>query len=305
MQEIDVMPGEDFKLEIGLHWPTAAAGATGARVRVTDTWSGKSWDGTTDAWTDTGVVAEQTVADAWLDVSETIVADANRLVRSTYRVVIEPVGASYDATSYVYFSMNATSGSPALYAKADMVALLGHNLPVGATVTVGTETVTVTPVSCIAEFTAKFLQTWRLDIAMPAGNQPRPRIGELWIGAARTFLKKPLPGIAMTEGDQFQLRVEGAQGRMEVLSDQRLPAQKLMLTLKTTGDAPYEQYRSELTRGTKFGKDPMLLIPEDDFDGDDRVIHGRVGQVVAYSVTNKGWRSFSIEFAESPFAGAS
>ena len=80
VQDIDVMPGEAFKIKIGLYRPTAASGSTGTRVTVTDLWSGKSWDGA--AWADGGIVATQTALDAWLDVDEEITADPNRTQRS-------------------------------------------------------------------------------------------------------------------------------------------------------------------------------------------------------------------------------
>ena len=301
MQEVEVMPGEDWKLEVGIYEPTASD-ATGIRVRVIDTWSGKGWNGT--AWADGGVLDEQSTADAWKDIAEEITADATRPVRSIYRVVVEPIASSYGATTYVYASANGAGGSPALYAKADMVALIGHNFPVNATVSVGSESVTLVPVSCVKQFTGKFLQTWRLDIAMPTGNQPRPKIGELWIGSLRSLTRGPSPGITIAEGDPNQIRVEGAQGRVEILSDQRLPAQKLTLNVKTSSDAAYEQYRSVLTRGTRFGADPLLLIPVDVFDGTGRVILGRVGETISYTVSEVGWRAFSVELSESPLAAA-
>ena len=139
---------------------------------------------------------------------------------------------------------------------------------------------------------------------MPTGNQPRPLLGELWIGGIRSLTRGPLDGIGIEEGDANQLRVQGAQGRVDVLSDQAHPTQKLSLDVKTTSDASYEEYRSALTRGTRFGADPLLLLPIDVFDGASRVIHGRIGATISYTVARAGWRSFKLEFSESPFAGA-
>lgn len=189
IQDVAVMPGEDFKLKIGLYRPSAAAGATGARVVVTDLWSGKSWSGS--AWTDGGIVDTQTSTDAWLDVDEEIVADANRTERSTYRVRVEPVAASYDNTSYVYFSLNGTNGSPALVAEADLMAVIGHNIPDDATVAFGATTMNPVQPSFYETDTSVYTQTWRLSIDMPSGNQARPVIGEVWVGKIRDFLRVP------------------------------------------------------------------------------------------------------------------
>ena len=301
MQEVEVMPGEDFTLEYGLYEPTASA-ATGIQVRVVDLWSGKGWNGS--AWVSGGVLDSQSTEDAWKDISEEITADTSRKIRSTYRVVFEPIANTYDGTTYVYVSANGASGTPALFAKADVVAFVGHNLPNDSTVAVGSESMTILPVSCSKSFTAKFLRTWRLEIQMPAGNQPRPLLGELWIGSARSLTRGPMDGVGLEEGDANQLRVEGAQGRVDILSDQVQPTQKLSLSIKTTNDASYEEYRSILTRGTRFGADPMLLLPIDAFDGASRVLHGRIGAIISYTILRTGWRSFKIEFAESPFAGA-
>jgi len=301
MQEVEVMPGEDVKLECGLY-ELAASAATGVQVRVVDTWSGKGWNGS--AWVSGGILDSQSTEDVWKDISEEITADTTRLIASTYQIIFEPIAGTYDATTYVYVSANGAGGAPALYGEANLVALIGHNLPTDSTVTVGSESLTIRPLSCFAEFTAKFLRTWRLEIQMPAGNQPRPLLGELWIGGARSLTRGPDDGISLEEGDANQLRVRGAQGRVDVLSDQAHPTQKLSLSVRTTNDAAYEEYRSTLTRGTRFGADPMLLLPLDAFDGAYRVIHGRVGATIGYAVTRAGWRSFKLEFAESPFAGA-
>lgn len=297
-QEVAVMPGEPFKLEIGLH--RNDGGAVNARVRVVDAWSGKGWDGTTNAWTSDGVVAT-TSGGGWVDLTEEIAADAARAVRSVYHVIVEP--ASGDYSQPVYASAYAATGSPAFYAEADTVALIGHNLPTNATVSLGSESVTVTPVSCRASFTAKRLRTWHLDIQMPAGIQPRPMIGEVWIGKARYFTRNPNEGIGLSEGDPFQIRVEGAQGRVDILTDQALPAAAMRLELKTFTDAQFDQYRNQLARGSRFGAEPILLLPADEFDGTGRVFHGRIGPVVAYTVLRPGVRTFTVEFAESPFAG--
>ncbi|HUW55448.1 MAG TPA: hypothetical protein VMZ92_02360 [Planctomycetota bacterium] len=302
MQEVDVLPGEAWTLACGLYSPSGAT-STGVRVRVVDTWSGKGWDGATNAWTSDGVVAEQTSDDAWSDITEPITADATRTARSAYRIIVEPIASSFGSGTYVYVSANGGSGSPTFVPRASMVALIGHDIPLGATVSVGTHAVTLASLSCYASFTAEYRQTWRLDIAMPSGNHTRPKVGELWIGNVTTMTRGPLGDIRLLDGDLDQLRLEAQQGRQEVLSDQKNPAQRMALKVKTTGDAAYEEWRNIVTRGSRFGVDPLLLIPPDALDGASRILHGRLGATVGYTLPNAGWRTFTVEFSESPFAG--
>ena len=301
MQEVEVMPGEDWKLECGIYELTAS-GATGVQVRVIDTWSGKGWNGS--AWVSNGILDSQSTEDTWKDIAEEITADPNRDERSTYQIIFEPIASSYDATTYVYVSANGGSGSPAFYPKASLAALIGHNLPLDATVSIGAHSLTMSALSTMVEFSGAFLRTFRVDIAMPGGNQPRPKIGEIWIGAPTMMLRGPLGGIGLTDGDDYQYRLEASQGRVEVLSDQKYTSQRVTLQVKTASEESYEQWRNVVARGSRFGSDPILLLPPDSFDGTGRILHGRIGPTIAYTLPNAGWRTFSVEFVESPFAGS-
>jgi hypothetical protein len=300
-QEFDVLPGENFKMRASIYVPTASD-ATGVQVEVIDTWSGLGWNGS--AWVDGGVLESQSVMDTWEEIDEVITADANRDVRSSYRVVISPIATSYSATTYVYASANggALDGSPAMIGEADLVALVGHNIPDSATVTVGTITLPISAVSCAVTDTASYAQVWTLDIQMPAGNQPRPKLGELWIGMKRIFLRGPDPGITVKEGDPNQIRLETAQGRLEILSDQRLPAEAISLKIRTFTAEAFAQYKNELQRGTRFGADPVLLLPDAALEGSGRVIFGRIGQEISYSHQETTFKSFTVDFRESPLS---
>jgi len=301
MQDIEVMPGEDFTLEIGLYRPSAASGSTATRVRVVDLWSGKGWNGS--AWVDGGVLATQASTDAWSDVSEEIVADASRTERSTYRVIVEPVAASFDTTTYGYVSANGGNGSPALIGEADVMAVIGHNIPDDATVAFGATSMTPAPPSFYASDTSVYTQTWRLSIDMPAGNQVRPVIGEVWIGKLRTFTERPQLPVSLLEGDPTQIRVEGARGRVEVLSDiGRYPTVVLNFRFKVAVEASYVQAKDELTRGTRFGVDPLLFLPDSTFEGSGKLYHGRFGKDVTYTRIHNGWREYGLPFMESPLA---
>ncbi len=298
------MPGEDFKLKIGLYRPTAAAGATGARVTVTDLWSGKSWDGA--AWADGGVLAVQTTLDTWLDVDEEITADSGRTERSTYRVVVEPVAASYGSTSFVYFSLNGTNGSPALVAEADLVAIIGHNIPDDAVVALGAISMSPASPAFYTTDVSVYTQTWRLSIDMPSGNRVRPIIGEVWIGKIRTLLgKSPVLPISLAEGDPNQARIETLGGRVEVLGT-GIPTRASMLLNFTFDEASYKQARDEVARLTGNGEEPLLLLTSDSFEGAGRLYHGRLGSEVTYSRISPGeadaLRSFGWAFEESPLA---
>jgi hypothetical protein len=315
VQEVDVMPGEQVGLEIGIYWPSGASGATGVRVRVVDRSTGKGWDGTYGSWEDGGVLAEQTSANAWLDLAEVVEADPARTERTVYQVVIEPIAASYGATSYVYASASGAAGAPALFPEVDTLALVGHTLPAGAAVSLdpqpsGTSLALVPaqPSCYVVESVPQLAQVWRLSIAMPVGIQPRPVMGEVWIGKARTMLVgSPVLSIGGEDADLGQIMVESAHGRKEVVAREAPPAVKLKLEFKARDDAAFRQVRDEIARLTRFGGEPLLLLPGERFDGEGKVYHGRIEETFSWSVvtpTQTGTvRTFTVPFAESPFAG--
>lgn len=309
VQFIDVMPGEDVQLAMGIYWPTAASGATGIRVRVVDGWSGKGWNGT--AWASGGVLESQTVGDTWKDFAETITADPNRTERSTYSVIIEPIASSFGATTYCYVSANGAAGTPALYGAVDLCAIVGHNLPADATVALAPQpsgtTLTLTsgqPSMFVAGVSEQLVQTWRLSIQMPSGIQPRPLLGEVWIGSVRALDRSPsMDGLGYQEGDADQIRIPTARGRVEVLASEGRPTSKMGLQFRVSDD-DYVRIRDEQLRLTRFGQEPMLLIPSSAFEG-GRFYHGRVGEEVGYSRmtaadSTEAWRSFTLAFSESP-----
>lgn len=313
VQYVDVMPGEAVKLNASIRWPAAAAGATGIQVRVVDLWSGKGWNGS--AWVNGGVLETQLVADTWEDITEQIDADPSRAERCIYAIIIEPVAAAYGATTYCYASLNAAAGSPALIAEVDTVALIGHNLPAEATVvltpTAGAPLgIQPRQPSCYATTLPQLVQTWRLSIQMPTGNQPRPILGEVWIGKSRTLAgHAPTLPYTLTEGDASQVRVEGTGGRVDVLGSGTPARAELMLSFSFDA-AAYRQGRDEVARLTSFGEEPLLLLPSSGFEGAGRLYHGRLGQEVAYSRLTppdagddaQSLRTFTWEFSESPLA---
>lgn len=314
VQYVDVMPGETVELAVGIHWPAAAAGATGVRVRVVDLWSGLGWEGgSANDWQIDGVALEQLDADAWLDGTITITADPARPERSTYQVIVEPIAAAYDATTYVYASADGAAGSPALYAAVNLCAIVGSNLPLDATVSLDQQpsgtSITLAPAtpSFYGVGASPILaQTWRLSIQMPATWHPAPRLGEVWIGTLRSFGRAPDLPMERSEGDASQVRVEGAGGRLEVLSDGGRAVSAMRL--KWMGpEAEYLVFREELTKLTRWGQEPMLLIPSAAFEGAGVLYHGRLGRQISYSRITaaeapEAWRSWVFEFVESPFA---
>lgn len=307
-QDVDVMPGETVKLTVGLQLPVGS-GATGVRVRVVDLSTGKGWEGgSTDGWADDGVLAEQAAGGSWLDVAEEITADPDRSERTAYRVILEPVAANYGAGSYVYAS------APALFAEVDLAAIIGHELPAGATVELQPQpsgtAIALTPAqpSMYTVAAAPVLaQVWRLSVAMPSASSPRPILGEVWLGKARTLLVgSPVLPIGLTESTPGQVSLEGARKRKEIVPDAARAVAELDLEFRARSDAHYQQIRDEIARLTRFGAEPMLLLPGSAFEGAGRVYHGRIGDSVSYSLvtpTDGGsLRSFALPFVESPFA---
>jgi hypothetical protein len=251
----------------------------------------------------------ETSGGSWLDVAEEIAADAARTERTTYRVIIEPVAGSYGPTTYVYAS------EPALFAEVDLAAVIGHDLAADATVEfapypAGTPVVALAPAqpSMYAVATSPVLaQVWRLSIDVAAGNQPRPILGEVWLGLARTLLAgSPVLPIGLTESAPGQLVLEAGRKRKEVVPDDAREVTELDLQFKARNDAHYRQIRDEIARLTRFGADPLLLLPGPTFEGAGRVYHGRIEDKVAYSlispVDGGSIRSFALPFTESPFA---
>jgi hypothetical protein len=220
---------------------------------------------------------------------------------------VEPLAASYDADSLVYAS------TPALFGGVSLAALVGGNIPEQATVTL-TPQPSGTPLTLLPKRRGAYVlavseqlaQVWRLEIAMPTGNSPRPNIGELWLGLPVDLDRSPrMDGLGYTEGDPSQVRVRAARNRVEVLSDDGDPAAALKLQFLVPED-DYVRVRDGLMRLTRFGKEPALLIPGDDFEA-DRFYHGRVGEEIAYGrITaadlEEPWRSFTLAFDEDPLA---
>jgi len=315
-QDVEVMPGESVRITGSLHLPAASA-ATGIEVRVIDLATGHQYDGGGAAWDDDGAIETQAVDDTWKDFAVTITADAARAERGSYRVVVSPLAAAYDATTYAYISANGGSGSPALFGEVDAAALVGHNIPVGATVGLvpqpaGT-TITLTPAqpSCYAvAVAAQLVQTWRLSVSIPAAlrpSAPRPVLGEVWIGKARTMLVgSPIPTFGGEESAPGQIRVEGPRKRVEVVADDAAPVLELALVFQARDDASFRQMRDEVMRLTRYGADPLLLLPGEQFEGAGRVYHGRVEDRLAWSIITPlatgSARSFGVPFLESPFA---
>ena len=223
-------------------------------------------------------------------------SQATRTERSTYQVVLEPIAGSYSASTYAYAQL-------VLYAEVDTVALIGHNLPAGATATLGSATLTPVAPSLVTVLNAAvYAQTWRLSIAMGSAFDPRPIIGEVWIGKAQSFARSPMAPLAWTETDPEQVRVESG-ARIEVVTLGKRPTQKHQLSFITETEAGYVQTRDHMTRLTRFGFDPILLVPDSFESG--RPMHGRLGKEVAYQrieTTPTYVTSYSLEFNESPFA---
>lgn len=321
-QDVTIGPGERARITGGIYL-LAASTATGVVVQVVDLKSGKQYDAGAVAWDFDGEIAEQTADDAWLDFAVTIEADADQVERRTYRVVVTPTAAVYGATTYGYISANGGSGSPALFAEVDLAALIGNKLPAGATVSLdpqpsGTSIpITITqPSSYAVAEASQLVQVWRLTIAIPAALRPstgRPIIGEVWIGRAQELLVKSpaMPTPTVNVGSPGQVRVEGGRGRVEVVPGDDGALESLDIRFHAIGDAAYQQVRRGISEFTRFGAEPLLLIPSEHWEGEGRVYHARMEDRLSFAIVvppdddGEGeLRTFGYPLHESPLAGA-
>lgn len=268
-QDVMVMPGEDVQISGGIHLP-AASTATGVEVMVQDLATGQFWNvaATPDpAWDDSGLVASETVDDTWEDFEVTISANPERRGPSYYRVIVRPVAAAYDATTYVYLS------SPALVPELDMIAFVGHSIPLTSTVEFedadanGPWTLSSLrqPVYSFVSNTPVFYRSWTLTVTVPVGAAPftlAPRIGEVWIGKVRDFVTCPLLGVVIEHDQPGMVTVEGARGRTATWTDSDMGRRVVRLRFRAS-ESGYEQFRDELYQGSRGGADNVLLIGEE------------------------------------------
>lgn len=299
-QDVEVMPGETVNFSGGIFRP-AASDATGVRVVVIDLGTGLQWDGTAGEWDSSSTpVAAQTTDDTWLDIDEDITNSGD--TRTTYRVMLIPDGGA-GATYYAYAS------APALLGEQDFVALVGHNIPAGATLTWsdGSTTATVSPIdspTAFESFTATATRTWTLTITMPTDIKawtPSPFVGELWAGRLVDMVACPGYPFDLIEADLGQVRLEGGLGRETVYTEVERPLRAFKMRFKTTSDSQYEDARDSFLRASRFGADPILLVPVDALEGAGTIWHGRVGPETTYARINNTKRTFEITMRESPF----
>jgi hypothetical protein len=132
-------------------------------------------------------------------------------------------------------------------------------------------------------------------------------LGEVWIGKVRTMLVgSPTPELGGEESSPGQIRVDGPRKRVEVIPDDASPVTSLEMVFRARDDASFRQMRDEVMRLTRYGADPLLLLPGERLDGAGRVYHGRVEGRLAWSTITPletgAARSFAMPFLESPFA---
>lgn len=306
MWDVDVMPGEGVRLDCGL-WLPAASAATAVRVRVVDLETGDGWEGgSTDDWELDGVVASHAAA-SWLDLAVVITPRAELTERTRYRVILEPVAATHGPTTYAYVS------DPALIPGIDLAAIVGHNLDVGATVTPvgGGDAIAVTALqpSCYGLGAGPvYSRAWRWTLTQSATYSPRPILSELWLGLYREMLAG---GPALPFGPEERshgLTLVGARGRRQVIPDEARPTSEWSLPFRARSTAHADQIRDEIARLTRHGAEPLLVMPSSKVEG-GRVLHGRVGDGVAYQMISPSGAddfvvAFGLDFSESPFPGA-
>lgn len=299
-QDIDVMPGEDTEIDFALYRDDAGGSTvTKLGIKVLDLKSGRYFDGATDSWTDdpTKNAGSTTTVDTWVDITEPIPADPTQAERTTYRVILFNEAPAFDGSSDAYVH------DPALYAALDTFAIIGHNLPNGATVTFGALSGDVAYPSFFGQGSPVTARNWTLTITYPAGAFPyadRPIIGELWASMLREDMPCPVFPFDLEVEDIGQVRLTGGRGRLAVWSDSVRPNRTARMRFKDN-QAAYEQSRDNILGATRNGADPMLLLPVEGFEGAGVLFHGRVGVKTTFARTGRNARTYEIELEESPF----
>jgi hypothetical protein len=310
-QDVDVMPGATVRVRASIYLPSTS-NCTAVRLRVIDLWTGRSYDGTGNAWDDADVdVGEQTATNTWLDIDEIIAADSSRRERTRYRVLLEQDSPSFGASSFCYASAFGAAGNPALFPRVTLAAIVGHNIPRDAIVTVkeaGGSGSAITLAPEVPNFmgiqSAQDFQMWRLRVEMPAGTaafHARPYIGELWLGEIADMTWCPSFPFDLIVEDKGQIRTIGGYGRQYVTSDAARELHDLKMKFKVNGEAGYQQVRNYIESATRFGQDPLLIMPADVLEGAGVLYHARVGNEVSYSRENNVRRSFTLLAIETPF----
>lgn len=265
-QDVLVMPGEDVKIEGGIHVP-AASDATGVEVLVQDLATGQFWkESPSQEWESAGVAASQGTEDAWLDYAVEIAAAAGRLAPAYYRVIVRPVAGAYTASTYVYLS------DPSLCAEIDTVAFVGHSIPLDAVIAFTDDSNTATwtfspnqqPVCSYVDNTPVFYRNWTLLATVDGDAAPYtqpPRIGEVWLGKARDFTSCPLMGVSVDHDQPGMVISEGARGRSARWTDSDMGRRVVTLRFRASA-AGYQQFRDEVYMGSRGGADSVLVIGE-------------------------------------------
>lgn len=301
-QDVDVQPGEDVLFEAGLRLPSGST-ATGVQVIVLDLRTGEKWDGTDSEWNNDVDPTASHAADSWLDVSIPIVNVSDEM--TTYRVILVPVAAAYDATTNVWIS------TPSLTAAQDFVALIGHNIPAGATLvwTDGSAPRTFSPIGWPSAFetgTSSSKRAWTLTVTLPSNTlayHQAPYIGELWAGRLSDLVPCPIYPFEIDEADLSQERLEGGAGRISVVSTLAplvRPNRKVKIKFQATNLDDYASARDSFYRACRYGADPALIAPVDGLEGASVLFHGRIAQEAQF-ITNRNKRTFDTELLESPF----
>jgi len=294
-QEWAVFAGETWK--INATDVNAAITSGNAYVKLQEVTTGRWFTGS--AWQNAEASILSLAAGANSALSVTVTPDTALVGRGTYRLIVTLSG-TWDFTRTVQVT------GPAAFPQIDAAAVIGNNIPAGATVAIalsGGPTWTLTPArpSFYAVDQAVGLgRVWTLTITHPTGAEvvgAPPGIGELFLGLSRTFVTFPGFPFDVQARDPAQIRLDNGTGGTEALSAAQRPLRNATMRFRSL-EAGYTQAWQLLYLGTRAGVDPMVLIPEITDPGE--VLFGRLLQDVAFTRAFINQRDFELTLSELP-----
>jgi hypothetical protein len=220
-QEWTVFAGETWKITAT---DVNAAITTGnAYVKLQEVTTGRWFTGS--AWQNAEASILSLAAGANSALNVTVTPDTALVGRGLYRLIVTLSGV-WDFTRTVQVT------GPAAFPQIDGVAVIGNNIPAGATVELAlasgpTWALTPRRPSFYAvDQTAGLGRVWTLTITHPTGAEvvgAPPGIGELFLGLSRTCVTFPGFPFDVPARDPAQIRLDNGTGGTEALSAAQRP----------------------------------------------------------------------------------
>lgn len=303
-QLVTVTAGQDWKFH-------AATFGTSTVVSVIDAERGGGYylDSAGDWNTGTGATVQGTMDD-WEDGEVLFTTPFFRTDwnRPTGLLKVELTGGSTGGEDPVLYD------EVYLAPGVDVFALVGHNFPPGATMsmmtdpdywhggmsfsTVATASTMRFPVAWYVHGTTLFDPFWRVQVEFEqTGVAPRqPVVGELFIGKT-TELPRPSydPKIEWTD-EQVRVR---SSGKLWPYRQVGHPRRKVTLSFPCSTDAQWETLRDALGLTSGMGSEPGLLIPTE--MELDQALYVNVSDAITVTRGPRTHRVVDVTFEEMPF----